>query len=325
MSMSETEVAQGPSIPSIEVQEGDLQVVARQLAEMHEAEKIIVETGDEDKCEILVLPQGRRAVSVQAFLEQYREKPKRIRGRARLMAPESFVAHVNRFKGDTTAIFADVLSKPPRLTARYDYHDKGRPEWQEHSAVYEFPESEEWKQWKGKNASLMSMEEFAYFLETRVMDVLHPTSVKDDAISKMAALLSMDWASPQTLLQLSKSLSIHTESKLTQVTDLQGGKKNFSFVETDKDEAGQPLTLPGGFLIQVAVFEGATPWIIPVLLRYRKQGGKAHFAYELYRADSYVLESMRETCSRVAHETEVPLFYGKPEASLGLKSETDKE
>lgn len=307
--------------------ENSLRVLAQQLTELHETEVTLTKRGSEDEAAVMVLPVGRRVVSMLPFLEEQREKPKRIRGRAKLAAPESFIEHVKRFKEDNTAIFADVLSSPPKLVARYDYHDKGDPRWQEHSAQYDFPLSKEWEAWCKQDGEgrMMSMETFAFFLEQRIIDVLHPTTVEDKLVNEISSLLQIDWATPQQLLQLSKSLHVNTESKLTEVTDTQGGKKNFSFTERDSDAKGQDLVLPGGFLIRVSVFEGSTPWVIPVLLRYRKPGGKAHFFYEIYRRDVHLMESMRETCARVSKETDVPLFYGKPEASQGLGAKTEVE
>lgn len=316
----------GPEVLTTHPPEGEnsLRVLAQQITDLHDIELTEISRGDQEKAHVLVLPQGRRAIDILPFLEAQREYPKRIRGRARLQAPESFIDHVKRFANESSAIFADVLSKPPKLVARYDYHEQDSPAWQEHSAQYDFPVSPEWAAWVAQDGAdrIMTMENFAFFLEQRVIDVLHPSSVSDAMINNISDLLQLEWATPQQLLQLSKSLHVNTESKLTEVTDIQGGKKNFSFTEKDSDAAGKDLVLPGGFLIRVAVFEGATPWTIPVLLRYRKIGGKAHYFYEIYRRDMHVIESMRETCKRVADDTKLPLFYGKPEASLGLKSET---
>lgn len=318
--------AEGPQAPLPQNGERELATLARQITDLHDAEAVVIERGNEQQATVLVLPQGRRAIDPTPFLEAQREFPKRIRGRARLATPESFIAHVNRFKAIDTAIFADVLTEKPKLVARYDYHGKDTPRWQEHSAHYDFPVSPEWKSWVDKNGTLMDMEAFAFFLEERIMDVLHPQSVQDEQIDKITNLLSLDWASPQQLLQLSKSLHIKTEAKVTEITDIQGGKRNIAFEERDTDKDGNTLTLPGGFLISVPVFDGSQPWLIPVMLRYRKQpGSKVQFRYELYRKDQYVLASTRETCERIESATGMPLFYGKPEASLGLKSETALE
>ncbi len=309
--------------------ENALRVLANQITDLHDSEVIKIERGDEDDASILILPQGRRAVDLLPFLEAQREFPKRIRGRARLAAPESFIDHVLRFKTEATAIFADVLTEKPKLLARYDYHEPGKAAWQEHTAQYDFPISPEWKAWVAHDGptNIMSMEAFAFFLEQRVIDVLHPTGVNDKLVNQIAELLQIEWASPQALLQLSKSLHINTDSKISEVTDIQGGKKNFSFVEVDTDAAGKPLQLPGGFLIRVSVFDGSTPWVIPVLLRYRKQpGGKASFFYEIYRRDMHVLESMRETCTNIQEKTGVQLFYGRPEASVsGFQAKSEPE
>lgn len=99
----------------------------------------LLETG------LVVIPQGKQVVDLRKLQDARLEKPRRIAGESRHTTLDSFVAHVNRFKDDRSAIFADDTPKKPKLTAIYDYHQRhGEPRFGSHRAVYDFPLSDEW-------------------------------------------------------------------------------------------------------------------------------------------------------------------------------------
>ncbi len=121
-------------------------------------------------------------------------KPEHIKSKDTLQDIESFVAHVNRFKLDETALFANRSMSEPSISAIYDFHwhqqkvavtsaeggDKpdlvkeNMPEWGEHRAIYRFPLSEEWKIWMAQNKRPMDQGAFAIFIEDRIIDLIAP-------------------------------------------------------------------------------------------------------------------------------------------------------
>ena len=85
-------------------------------------------------------------------------KPARRKGTARLDDLQSIIEWANRFKGETSALFAKPDMTAPTLTCIADYHATGPVDQAtaagdptarhcHHRAIYNFPLSEEWKAW----------------------------------------------------------------------------------------------------------------------------------------------------------------------------------
>jgi len=291
----------------------------------HETEAIPLEHIAEDGTDsphILIVPAGKRAISLKPFRDQYLTRPERQRGIARFTELASFVSHVKRTKTEDTVLFAEIDVDDAKIVAVYDYNAPGHgnaPGWQQHRAEYSFPFSDEWKAWKEQEgeARAMSMQKFAEFLERRVMDVALPAAVEAGSLAdKMQKQLEIEFASPSRLLQISKNISINQTDAFVEAVDLQGGAKNFSFKQKNTDAAGAPFKIEGGFLIRIPVFRGDKSWIIPVQLRYRNNGG-VRFFYDVYRMDMHFYESVKAACELVNKETELEVLMGSPELDGG--------
>ncbi len=309
-------------------QPSETSALAKTIQDLHETEAIPLfhedeETG-EDIPHALVLPAGKRLISVKPFRDQYLKTPERLRGTAQFTELASFIAHVNRTKNPDTLLFGDATNNSAKLIAVYDYHAAGenpKPTWQEHRAEYAFPISDEWKAWKGREgeANKMSMQKFAEFLESRVVDVALPSAMVDGSIAdQMQKQLGVEFASPSRLIQISKNIALNVDQQFVEASDAQGGAKNFSFIEKNKDGAGAPFKIESGFLINIPVFRGDKRWIIPVQLRYRKptDGAKGiMFFYDVYRMDLHFFESVKAACKKVSEETKLEVLMGTPERS----------
>ena len=70
----------------------------------------------------------------------------------------------------------------------------------------------------------------------------------------------------------------------------------------------------GAFLLAIPVFRGGDLYQIAVRLRYRVQGGAVSWSFELHGADRSFDHAFREACEDARARTELPLFYGQPEA-----------
>lgn len=282
------------------------------------AETRQIKRGTDDATEVLIVPEHMRVESIKRYLDENRTAPERRRGVSKLTDLQSFIAAVNRFKDAGSALFAHN-STPPRLECVFTYHPKGPADgpdsvrFGDHRAEYTFPLAEEWKTWTAFNGKPMSQAEFALFLENRLFDIGDPTHAFPASI-EFAQRLSVSFASPQKLLELSRSLSIHIDRRVKNSTKLQSGEGQIIFTEEHTDEAGQPLHVPGAFLIVVRVFENGVPYQIPARLRYRVGGGQISWSYELYRPDRALDDAIKEACVQAEKDTGLPLFYGAPEA-----------
>lgn len=286
-------------------------------------ELIEVTSPDGIKAQVLILPQanGLTAASVKKYTDEVRRAPERREGTAELVELESFVAHVNRFKDGSSALFADPDHEnnggDPTLTAVLDYHHggTGAARFGKHRARYAFPVSEEWTAWTAKNGAPMAQAEFAAFLEDRIIDVADPESAFSSARKFAESLGIPSFASPSRLLSLSRGLSVHVEEKATTKVNLNTGETTAFFESQHNDEVGAPLEVPRAFLIQIPVFRGgsAVAYQLAVRLRYRVAAGRITWSYELHASDKAFEDAFREACEVAREKTELPLFYGTPE------------
>lgn len=337
------EVGEGLLQGSFEPGKSNTEALSETFARFHETEMLAVsregylddegtpvEAPTENECHVLILPSGKRAVSVKPFLDQYRKFPERKTGLATLTDVDSFVEHVKRTATGETVIFGDQTLNLAKLIAVYDYNkpeaDKGLARHMEHCAEYRFPHSDEWIAWHGRQGekNIMPMKAFAEFIEDRIMDVVDPTKAtpkewEGSIGQRMQEQLGITYATPSRLVSISRSLSINVNNAFEESVDLDNGVKNFTFKETRTGSFGAPVEIESAFLIRIPVFRGDKPWVIPVQFRHRVIDGKVHFFYTVYRMDLHYLESVKRTCDKVKHDTGRPLLMGLPEirATIG--------
>ena len=296
---------------------------ARDVAEIYEAyhhPKLQAVESPDGKLEgqLLILPVGMKAESVERFLDENRTQPKRRRGQATHRELASFIAHVRRFADEHSAIFASPDPRAPKLVAILDYHEQnadGQPRFGDHKSVYEPLLSEEWKAWNAKHGEVMSQSDFAQFLEDRIGDVIQSGVANEDSkLAEFASLVGGTFASPSTLIELSRGLSVNVDEKIKSAVNLSSGAISVQYETVHGDGRGNPLQVANLFLIAIPVFRSGALYRIPVRLRYRVAGGRLSWFYQLYRADKTFDHAFEEICKKAADETALPLFVGTAEA-----------
>lgn len=266
----------------------------------------------------LITPTGAKAVPVEVF-DAYRDKPKFRSGTAEFTSIESLIDHVNRFKDTDSALFAVDDRTKPSITAVLDYHragSAGDPRYGRHRSLFQFPLSDEWKAWTKSDGEAFSMGEFAAFLEDRIIDVLDLIPSEDSLPEDMQRFVNTvggSIASPSKLIELSVGLKVNERSAVKEAINLASGEAQVQFVAEHVDDAGQPLRVPGLFLIGIPVFSHGPIYRLAARLRYRKTPGGLVFFYQLWRADRTFDHSFREACERARVETDLPMLFGKPE------------
>lgn len=262
-------------------------------------------------------------VDLCGVFEGYREHPRRKVGTAMALSLDSFIALANRHKTGETAVFAKTEWRAPSLTAVVDYHGRnsetesgavavGKPDWLKHRVAYAYPLSDDWKIWVERNGQPFSQADFAAFIEDRIADLASPT---DAERTELEQAFETKVAPPTDLLRLSRGLQINVESKVKNIVSLQSGAAQIQFEEVHSDSDGQPLTVPGIFLLQIAPFASGARIRLPVRLRYRKQGGAIVWFYQMYRPDQFITERLRGDIALVAEATALPIYEGTPEAA----------
>lgn len=264
-----------------------------------------------------VIPEGKTIESLREILDEYLITPRRRIGTANVRDVDSFIALVDRFKGENSAIFADPTRTSPHLVAVFDYHPKGddatKADWLKHRAIYAPPLSDEWKAWSGKNGATMSQADFAAFIDERVGDLIVP-ALDDPKLKTYADLVEGTWASPSQMVQLSRSLQVNVESVVKNAQTLNSGELSIIYDEVHKDGAGEPLRVPTLFTIAIPAFYVGDLYRIAARLRYRVSGGKISWSYQLVRPDLVFDDAFNGIVEKAGSETGLLVLIGTPEA-----------
>ncbi len=277
---------------------------------------------------VITKPNGGVEFVPVETLDAYSDGPTFRRGRAVMTSLDSFIAHVNRFGDDDSAVFANEDRSNPSLTAVLDYHGRdtlGTEEQERehgdyrhlrHRTAFAFPLSDEWKAWHAMNGQKMSMTDFSIFLENNVLDVAEieavPESAKRFVEMNGGPKNIADWSK---LTALAKSLAIFENAVVTEAINLASGEGQITIGNAhDTEIAGVKTTVPSMFFIAIPIFREGAVYRLPVRLRYRSTRGGVTFWYELWRSDRAFTDAFHEAVARVDAETEAQVFYGTPEA-----------
>ncbi|OMQ44952.1 DUF2303 family protein [Ensifer sp. 1H6] len=262
----------------------------------------------------LAHPESGRVISLYDQLAPWRTRPERKVGTARAETLESFIDLILRHKQDNSVIFAQTDWQKPALTAVIDYHDANGPDNGKHRIHYQFPLSEEWKAWLAINGKNMDQTAFAEFIENHIADLSSP---HHDESTDFERMFGAKVGFPNDIVMLSRGLQINAETRVKQAVRLQTGETQILFEEDHKNASGEPLMVPGVFVLQISPFFMGEPTRIPVRLRYRLISGSLTWICELYRPDRYITDQVRSDLNRAADETSLPKFEGAPEMSAG--------
>lgn len=269
--------------------------------------------------------KGWEPFDVKGLVDKWRDEPQRRTGTATMLSLTSFIDLVNRHKDASSAVFADFISAAPSLTAVIDYHrhetmgleddipkvpSLNFPRFCQHRVRYAFPISDEWKAWSTKSGEWMDQGTFAQWLEDHVPDMANPN---DDEVELFSAVMLTTVGAPNQIMGLSRNLTINVESQVGSALTLQSGESSVVFTEVHKDGQGQPVKVPGGFVLSIPLFDGGAPRRVPVRLRYRKQGAKIVWQFSLWRAKDVVRAALDGDFEAVATETGLPVYHGSPE------------
>lgn len=244
-------------------------------------------------------------------VERFRVKPERRIGTARATTLKSFIDLINYHKDESTALFAFADWPSPKLTAVVDYHTADHePRHLAHRIVYEFPVTDEFKAWIDKDSKPFTQAEFAAFIEEHAAELASPLDAEK---SEYTRLFKVEFATPTVMVSLSRGLQVNVEATVKQNVILSSGEGEIEFSETHLDRRGEKLTVPGLFMVSVPAFLDGDPIRLPARLRYRVNGGKVAWFYQLYRWKFWLRDRVQKDFLEVENETDVSAFEGTPE------------
>jgi hypothetical protein len=288
---------------------------------------------------LITVPNHRQVQDLTSLHRQAAQylKPLRRKGTARFDDLFSVITWANRFKGDTSALFAKPDMAAPTLTCIADYHAAGPIDVGSlngdpgarhchHRAVYNFPLSEEWKAWIGVSGKSLEKDDLGEFIEKNAKDIMDPSPavIKGDIndenmpwenrLIKTAQQIEGRFGQLTQLLAMSKQFQVFESSNLTIKNNRDTGESQIQFLNEHKDADGKPLNIPNLIIITIPVFLGGAPYRMAVRFRYRKTGGQVKFIMSVYNPEKAFEAAFNEAVAEATTATGLPLFMGTPEA-----------
>lgn len=228
--------------------------------------------------------------------------PDHRQGAAQCQALDSFIDHANRFKSESSAVWANAESR--QLVSVLDYHPEGAKSpaaWGRHRGVYSCPLSEAWLAWGGGKALVLDQDGFADHLDSR-----------DRELTSGMLPDKKQGPDPAALVSLAANLEVFSHATAKRERDPNTGRVKVTFSE-EKGLVGS-VALPQSFLLFIPVFQDAAPQVVEVRLKVTVDGGHAKFSVQIHAAGDVLREAFSGLCARVGTETSLPVFIGTPEA-----------
>jgi len=239
----------------------------------------------------IVLPDGTNVREVSDEHSLQITKPRYIKQAVTLQTQDSLVDYVNRFKTETTVLFADIAANS--IVALIDYHAAKGAEHVSHRATLTLPFAEEWKVWNEISGKLKPQLEFARFIEENGADVRAPVGAE--------------------LLEAVRDLQAHRKVNFTKAVRTASDNESFEYTDETKATTKGGIELPTKFTLGLPVYFGEPDTEVFAFLRWKidsEQGGLA-LGIQLHRAEHVRQAVFKQIVLGVADRTTCPAVFGK--------------
>lgn len=230
--------------------------------------------------------------------EKLLSAPRRTTAVAAFADADSFLAYVKRHaRTESTVAWCNFNPQTFELAfkAVIDDHSAGAAGWRAHRAEFTPAMSAEWRAWKGAHKTVMAQVAFAEWLQEHEEDIATveglPTSLQ--------------------LMTMATEFVANEEHALKSAVRLQSGGVRLTYIADPDKGTTEEMKLFEKFALGIPVFHGCAAWRITARLKYRNNGGKVSFFYELVRADRVHEKAALELIGKVREGLgSVPLFMG---------------
>jgi len=250
--------------------------------------------------EFIAVPQGGgRYTLEQVTLANAADvlMPKTVAQAVRMQTAHSLIDYLNRFKNETSMLFADIGSDT--IVSILDYHSESaivnggiKPALATHRATLKLPKSLEWDTWNAASGMLKSHTAFATFLEENAVDIVSPPG---------ADLLELCRD-----LQVIQNVKFGSTVRMGDVTELNYSK------EADATSKGT-VAVPQSIMLSIPVYFGEQPVSIMAFMRRQIEDGKLKLGIQLSRAENVRQEEFHRIVDTVTIGTDhLTTVYGTP-------------
>ena len=128
-------------------------------------------------------------------LEQFQDKPRRIRGVGEFGDLGGIIAYTNDFANEESRAFI----KDDEIKVIFDYHMPQEPRFCEHRAIFNLHTSARWLIWHSINNQWIPQKKFADFLDSGVDEISYPSqNVILDMVKNFRATTSYEFDNEKT-------------------------------------------------------------------------------------------------------------------------------
>ena len=159
--------------------------------------------------------------------------------------------------------------------------------------------SNEFKTWTSNNKNPMNQLEFALFIENNLLDINGDKG--EDGLPTGAQMM-----------QMALNLEVTQDSRIKSAVRLQSGGIRLEYVNDDDDATQKTMSVFEKFAIGIPVFWNGDCFKIEARLRYKKDGSKINFWYELVRDDKTFEHAALDMIKKIKTDTQLPFFMGTP-------------
>lgn len=323
------------------------QSLANEFRKMHETEPY--ELHDGPAATFMVVPEGKKLVSVEPFFSERAATPRRQQGTYKVRDAISFLRMVERFRERERAVVAESDVAPNTLLATTEKHYadaliicdaeltapdvhvaaifnaplQGEPGFADFAVHLTPPVSEAWKVWTTAAKQPLSVRDFANLIEDRVSDIAVPSTDPRSALNRIVTLMTVGndapvVGTPASLMVTSRRLSIRVEEQVSEAITLASGEVQISYGATHGNQQGGTLQIPSLFAVNIPVFEGGVVYEVPVRLRYEIDPNtkRVKWSVKLVRPDIVVRDAVNELVSYIAADTALNVHMGALPGSL---------
>ena len=243
----------------------------------------------------LVVPPGHEIKSLENLLSA----PTRKRANVSVSTTGSFVDYIKKHGSlDECVIYADIDAEKSLCVLDAIINDNGadNPEWRDHRCTFTPALSVEWKRWIQKNGEKMAQADFATWLEDNLSDIANVPNMPTGA----------------QMLTMALAFEATAEKKLKSRINLQSGGVRFEYVEDEDKDTRTSMEVFQRFTLGLPVFDGSSDaYPVEARLKYRDNGGKVTFWYELIRPDRAFKTSVQSALDQIKNATGFMIIQGK--------------
>lgn len=244
-----------------------------------------------------VIPSDCKIEDLSKFVyNEHRERPERARGTAKVLDGASFCEYFTLFRDANSRVFADETRGV--LLAVLDHHESrggagSDPRWGQHRIELTMRASKEWQIWTGQDGKKQTQVEFAEFIEDNAPDIIQPPAA--------------------AMLEVARDLSAKTDVDFGSAIRLSDGSVQFKYSEQVRATVGAgQIQVPDQFDIAIPIYIGTERVRLTARLRYRINGGKLTFWYNLLRAEAAAREAFDAVRAAIGDTLSLTVINGTP-------------